>query len=96
MSHIRRIDLQPNPLIPGKPVTVTLEVDDPAAITSAKVYDPRGEELRFTPCEKDGKTVFSLTEQVPYDAGAGTYYATLVLQDTSGSVERKTFDITIA
>lgn len=95
MSRIQRIELQPNPLVAGKPVTVTLEVDDPDAIVSAKVYDPRGEELRFTPTEKEGKKLFTLTEHVPYDAGAGTYYATVVLQDKSGAVERKTLDITI-
>jgi len=96
VSRIRNVSFSPNPLVAGKQVQVTLEVDDPAAIASAKVYDPRGYELAMSPAEEGDTTVFRLSELVPYDADAGTYYATVVLKDTQGTVERKSVEIRVA
>lgn len=94
MSLIQKLQMEPNPLIPGKNVTITLEVTDPASIADAKVYDPRGYELRLKPTDQDGKTVYTLTEFVPDDA-SGIHYATLVLRDTAGNVERKHVEINV-
>lgn len=91
MAHVQEVRLDPNPLQIGKPVTVTLVVDDPEAIDVAKVYDPRGYELRF---QRNGD-VFELKETVPFDAEPGTYYATLVVYDKEGNVERKSIDLRI-
>lgn len=95
MSHIRHVTVDPLPLRAGENVTLTLEVDDPTAIASAKVYDPRGEELRLQRVVQDGTTVFRLVEPVPAGTDAGEYYATLVLTDTAGNVERKTMELQI-
>ncbi|MDA1191673.1 MAG: hypothetical protein O3A46_08330 [Candidatus Poribacteria bacterium] len=91
MSDIRRVTFDPHPLIIGKPVTVTLEVDDPSAVASVKAYDPRGYELSM---KRNGDT-FILTEIVPYDADPGVYSTTFVVTDLNGDVARKVVEFNI-
>ena len=39
--------------------------------------------------------IYTLIEDVPYDAAPGIYYVTIVATDKKGNVERKTSSITI-
>jgi hypothetical protein len=96
MAQIQRFDIQPNPMVPGRPVTGRLYVENPAAVASAKMWDPRGHELRFQRVEESGQTAFVLREDVPADADSGLYYATLVVTETDGNVERKTVELRVA
>lgn len=94
LAKIRKVAMLPNPLVAGKPVRVTLEVDDPDSVKSAIVYDPRGERLSFSRVG-DGAE-FALEETVPFDAPAGTYYGTVVVTDNAGDVERKSVEVRVA
>ncbi len=94
LAKIRNVAMFPNPLVAGKPVKVTIEVDDPDSVTSAVVYDPRGERLSFTRVEDASE--FALEETVPFDAESGTYYGTVVVTDNAGDVERKSVELRIS
>ncbi len=94
LAKIRNVAMFPNPLVAGKPVKVTLEVDDPDSVKSAVVYDPRGERLSFT--RVDDATEFALEETVPFDAAPGTYYGTVVVTDSAGDVDRKSVELQIS
>lgn len=94
LAKIRNVAMLPNPLVAGKPVKVTLEVDDPDTVQSAIVYDPRGERLSFN--RVGDKSEFTLEETVPFDAAPGTYYGTVVVTDNAGAIERKSVELRVS
>jgi RNA polymerase sigma-70 factor, ECF subfamily len=94
LAKIRTVAMSPNPLVAGKPVKVTLEVDEPDSVQSAVVYDPRGERLSFT--RVGDASEFALEETVPFDAPAGTYYGTVVVTDTAGDIDRKSVELRVS
>ena len=96
MAHIQSVKLDPDPLVVGKSVTLTVTVDDPSAIASVKAYDPRGYELRLKKTGEGDDAVFTYTDTVPYDATSGVYYGTIVLTDNSGNTERKGIEFRVA
>jgi len=99
--EITPIKLDPDPLVPGKKVKGTCKVTSDAGIESVKLYDPRDWLLIMYDDgthgdEVAGDNVYTLEEQVPYDADPGTYYTTIVVKDKNGDVERKTIELRIA
>ncbi|MBT3266268.1 sigma-70 family RNA polymerase sigma factor [Candidatus Poribacteria bacterium] len=93
LAKIRNVAMFPNPLVAGKTVKVTLEVEEPDTVQSAVVYDPRGERLSFS--RVDDTAEFALEETVPFDAAPGAYYGTVVVTDSAGAVERKSVELRV-
>jgi len=99
--QISEIKLVPNPLIAGRKAKVTCKVTADAGVESVQVYDPRGWLLTMYDDGTHGDEVaedgvYTLEETVPYDADAGTYYATLIVKDKSGNVKRESVKFQIA
>jgi len=93
--------IEPYPLQPGKKVKVTCRITSPDGIESVKVYDPRGWVLTAYDDgthgdEVAGDGIYTLVEDVPYDAPPGEYTATAVITDKKGNVTRKNFTIRVA
>jgi hypothetical protein len=97
---ITDVKYTPDPLVAGKKVKATCKVTADEGIESVKIYDP---EYRTLIAYDDGTHgddvaedgVYTLVEDIPYDAPAGVYYVTIVATDKKGNVERKTSSINI-
>ena len=94
------IKYTPNPIVAGKKVKATCKVTADEGIASVKLYDP---EYNVINAYDDGThgddvagdDVYTLVEDVPYDAPAGVYDVTIVATDKKGEVERKIVSIRI-
>lgn len=99
--QISEIKLEPEPLVAGKKVKATCKVTADTEITSVKVSDPR---YLLLPMYDDGTHgdemaadgIYTLVEEVPYDADPGTYHATIIVKDEEGNTERKTIELRVA
>lgn len=97
---INDIKYSPDPLTAGGKVKATCKVTADEGIKSVKIYDP---DYRALVAYDDGTHgddvagdgIYTLTEDVPYDAPSGTYYVTVVATDKKDNVERKSVPITI-
>lgn len=99
--HFSDLNITPSPLKPGKPVKVTCCITSPDGIESVKVYDPRGWVLKAYDDgthgdDVAGDNIYTIVEQVPYDAPAGDYTITSVVNDKAGNVARENLVLTIA
>ena len=93
--------IEPDPLQPGKQVKVTCRITSPNGIESVKVYDPRGWALTAYDDgthgdEVAGDGVYTLVEQVPYDAPPGEYTVTAIVTEKQGDITRETLTLRIA
>lgn len=91
---ISDIKFNPEPLVAGKEVKATCKISADAGVKSVTVYDPRGWAIRMYDDGTHGDEeaddgVYTLTEQVPYDAGGETYTSTIVVKDNDDNIERK-------
>ena len=98
--EISDVKIEPYPIQPGKKVKVTAKITSPNGIESVKVYDPRGWVLTAYDDgthgdEVAGDGIYTLVEEVPFDAPPGEYYATLVVTDKAGEVLRKGFTLKV-
>lgn len=99
--QISDIKVDPYPLQPGKKVKVTARITSPNGIESVKIYDPRGWVLTAYDDgthgdEVAGDGIYTLVEEVPYDASPGEYTITVVITDKAGEVLRKDYTIKVA
>ena len=99
--QIEPIKIDPDPLIPGKKVKGCCKVTSDVDIESVRFYDPRDWMLTMYDDgthgdEVAGDNIYTLEQQVPYDADPGTYYSTIVVTDKEGNVERKTIELRVA
>lgn len=90
----------PNPLVAGGKVKATCKVTADEGVKSVKIYDPDYNALiayddGTHEDEVAGDGIYTLVEDIPYDAPSGTYYVTVVATDKKDNVERKTVPITI-
>jgi hypothetical protein len=93
--HIVDTKIVPDTLMAGKDAKVFCKVDSSADIQSVQVIDPRDWVLKMYDDgthgdEAAGDGVYTLTEQVPYDADPGWYDAMIVARNSTGEVARKT------
>ncbi len=97
---ITEIKCVPDPLVTGCKVKATCKVTADEGVKSVKIYDPDYRALiayddGTHEDEVAGDGIYTLVEEVPYDAPSGTYYVTIVAIDKKDNVERKTIPITI-
>ena len=97
---ITDIKYTPDPMVAGSKVKATCKVTADEGIKSVKLYDPdynaiiayddgtHGDDMA-------GDGIYTIVEDVPYDAPSGTYYITIVATDQKDNTERKSVPITI-
>lgn len=89
---IGSVKYDPDPMVAGSKVKATFEISADDGIESVKLYDP---EYRVIEAKDAGDGTYTLEDNVPYDAPAGTYYVTLVVKDKADNTERKSLPIKI-
>ena len=97
---ITDIKYTPDPMVPGSKVKATCKATADEGIESVKIYDP---DYRVLEAYDDGTHgddvagdgIYTLVEDVPYDAPPGTYDITIVVTDRAGNTERKTVPVRI-
>jgi hypothetical protein len=97
---ISDVRIDPQPLVPGRPVKVTCRIESSEEIRHVQIYDPRDYVLKMYDDGTHGDAVagdgvYTLTETVPYDAPAGSYSCTLIVRDAANNVERRSATIEV-
>jgi len=97
---ISEIKFEPETLVAGKKMKATCKIKADSEIKSVTVYDPRGWALKMYDDgthgdDEAGDGIYTLTENIPFDADAGTYSSTVVVKDNDDNIERKTITFNI-
>lgn len=94
------IKYTPDPIVAGSKVKATCKVTADEGIASVKLYDPDYNAMQAYDDgthgdDVAGDDIYTLVEDVPYDAPPGIYDVTIVATDKKGNVERKIVKIKI-
>ena len=97
---ITDVKYTPDPIVSGGKVKATCKVTADEGVQSVKIYDP---DYRVLEAYDDGTHgdevagdgIYTLVEDIPYDAPPGTYDVIVIATDKKGDVERKTVSIRV-